>query len=87
MLHLMIILLVIFNLAEIYVIVRYNHWKGYDWFHLPLQVTNRVSLASAKWSQSAPMSCHSVPMMVLVCDFILTNLQREHVLTLELLSN
>ena len=42
------ILLVIFVLAEIYAMVRYNHWKGYDWFHLPLQVTNKVSLCERK---------------------------------------
>jgi predicted dinucleotide-binding enzyme len=41
-LHSTFLLLAIFALAEIYAIVRYNHWAGYDWFHLPIQVTNKA---------------------------------------------
>eukprot|EP00563_Minutocellus_polymorphus_P019629 CAMPEP_0197715748 /NCGR_PEP_ID=MMETSP1434-20131217/859_1 /TAXON_ID=265543 /ORGANISM="Minutocellus polymorphus, Strain CCMP3303" /LENGTH=429 /DNA_ID=CAMNT_0043299963 /DNA_START=33 /DNA_END=1322 /DNA_ORIENTATION=- len=41
-LHSAAILFVIFILAEIYALVRYNVKKGYDWSHLPLQVTNKA---------------------------------------------
>lgn len=37
-----VILLVIFILTEIYALLRYNVKKGYDWSHLPLQVTNKA---------------------------------------------
>ena len=33
---------VLFVLCEIYALVRYNVWKGYAWFHLPVQVTNKA---------------------------------------------
>lgn len=39
-----IILLVIFALTEIYAMLRYNYFKGYDWYHLLLQTTNKVSM-------------------------------------------
>lgn len=37
-----IVLLIIFSLAETYAVVRYNVFKGYEWFHLPIQVTNKA---------------------------------------------
>jgi predicted dinucleotide-binding enzyme len=36
------IMLIIFVLCEIYSVMRYNVHKGYAWFHLPLQVTNKA---------------------------------------------
>ena len=36
------ITLVIFALTWIYAIMRYNVHKGYEWFHLPIQVTNKA---------------------------------------------
>ena len=36
------ITLFIFALTWIYAIMRYNVHKGYEWFHLPIQVTNKA---------------------------------------------
>jgi len=36
------VMLATFAFAELYAILRYNVFKGYDWFHLPLQVTNKA---------------------------------------------
>ncbi|CAB9522593.1 Metalloreductase STEAP4 [Seminavis robusta] len=36
------ILIVIFVLTEFYACWRYNVEKGYEWFHLPMQVTNKA---------------------------------------------
>ncbi|CAM9867004.1 unnamed protein product, partial [Heterosigma akashiwo] len=41
------IMLVIFVLAELYAIWRYNIEKGYNWYHLPLQVTNKAVCSTA----------------------------------------
>jgi hypothetical protein len=35
-------MIALFVLTEIYAVVRYNVWKDYDWFHLPIQVTNKA---------------------------------------------
>ena len=31
----------IFAVSELYAVLRYNVFKGYSWYHLPLQVTNK----------------------------------------------
>jgi predicted dinucleotide-binding enzyme len=35
-------ILVLFFLAELYAILRYNVFKGYAWYHLAIQVTNKA---------------------------------------------
>ena len=39
--HSVYITLLVFAFSEFYAILRYNVHKGYDWWHLPLQVTNK----------------------------------------------
>lgn len=39
--HAAYVLLFIFAISETYAILRYNVFKGYEWFHLPIQVTNK----------------------------------------------
>mmetsp|Transcript_40565 Transcript_40565/g.75198 ORF Transcript_40565/g.75198 Transcript_40565/m.75198 type:complete len:549 (-) Transcript_40565:3-1649(-) len=36
------VLLIIFIFSEIYSLLRYNVYKGYDWIHLPIQMTNKA---------------------------------------------
>jgi hypothetical protein len=36
--------LAIIALAKIYAIIRYNHWADYNWFRLPIQVTNKTGV-------------------------------------------
>ena len=36
------VLAIIFAFTEPYAILRYNVFKGFEWFHLPLQVTNKA---------------------------------------------
>ena len=45
----------IFILCEIYALVRYNVWKGYEWFHLPVQVTNKAMCWTALTSFALSM--------------------------------
>lgn len=40
--HATYIILVLFVLTELYAILRYNVFKGYAWYHLPIQVTNKA---------------------------------------------
>ena len=40
--HAAYIMIFLFVLTEVYAIMRYNVWKGYEWYHLPLQVTNKA---------------------------------------------
>jgi len=40
--HSMYILLFVFAYSEFYAVLRYNVYKGYDWYHLPIQITNKA---------------------------------------------
>ena len=40
--HAAYIMIILFVLTEVYAIMRYHVWKGYEWYHLPLQVTNKA---------------------------------------------
>ncbi|KAL9189520.1 hypothetical protein ACHAXT_009195 [Thalassiosira profunda] len=50
-----IILVAIFVLFELYAILRYNHYKGYAWYHLPIQVTNKAICSAAIYGFSLSM--------------------------------
>jgi predicted dinucleotide-binding enzyme len=39
--HATYILLFVFAYSEFYAVLRYNVFKGYEWYHLPIQVTNK----------------------------------------------
>ena len=56
------VMLVLFALTEVYALVRYNVWKGYAWFHLPVQVTNKAicwtSLNAFAFSMVPGMMAH-----------------------------
>ena len=76
-------LLALFVLTEIYAMFRYNYNKGYDWYHLLLQVTNKVSATALKASQLHQMynsfdihsSTHTPPLLPIVPNNCLWILQ------------
>jgi len=40
--HAAYILLFVFAYSEFYAVLRYNVYKGYAWYHLPIQITNKA---------------------------------------------
>ena len=55
-----VIFLFLFVLTEIYAMFRYNYFVGYDWYHLLLRVTNKVSYTIVKWGELSVRIFHEV---------------------------
>ncbi|CAB9526512.1 Metalloreductase STEAP4 [Seminavis robusta] len=49
------VMMILFAICEFYAILRYNVFKGYAWFHLPIQVSNKgicwTALNGFAWAQ------------------------------------
>jgi len=55
--HAALVLLFVFSYSEFYAVLRYNVFKGYAWFHLPIQVTNKAIC----WTSLTGMALAQLP--------------------------